>query len=165
MDATAQAFLLMPGDVVLGSAGDQFRTLLGSCVCIILTDPRRTVAAVCHIVHAGRAPTTDPTNTAYGEAAMARMDQLLATRGIRLPLCQAYVYGGGNMFPHLVGREHVGMRNARWALQRLHHDGVSVLECSLGEAVYRKVSWTLGPDQPEVHMVPMPLPVGDSDVD
>ena len=44
---------LMPGDVAIGQAGDQFKTLLGSCVSVVLTDPRRTVGAMCHIVHVG----------------------------------------------------------------------------------------------------------------
>ena len=35
---------LLPGDTALGYAGDRMKTLLGSCVAVILTDPRRTVA-------------------------------------------------------------------------------------------------------------------------
>ena len=43
---TGAVFDLMPGDVALGTAGDQLKTLLGSCVSVILTDPRRTVGAM-----------------------------------------------------------------------------------------------------------------------
>ena len=48
--------VLAPGDVAIGTRGDRFETLLGSCVAIVLTDPRRTVGAMCHIVHAMPAP-------------------------------------------------------------------------------------------------------------
>ena len=45
----------------LGYAGDRMKTLLGSCVAVILTDQRRTVGTMCHIVHVGRP--TMPTST------------------------------------------------------------------------------------------------------
>ena len=35
-----KAIDLMPGHVALGLVGDQLKTLLGSCVSVILTDPR-----------------------------------------------------------------------------------------------------------------------------
>ena len=44
--------VLHPGDVACGERGERFETLLGSCVAIVLTDPRRTIGAMCHIVHA-----------------------------------------------------------------------------------------------------------------
>jgi chemotaxis protein CheD len=34
---------LLPGDVAVGARGMRLETLLGSCVAIVLTDPRRTV--------------------------------------------------------------------------------------------------------------------------
>ena len=36
---------LHPGDVVCAERGDRMETLLGSCVAVVLTDPRRTVGA------------------------------------------------------------------------------------------------------------------------
>ena len=48
--------VLHPGGVACGERGERFETLLGSCVAIVLTDPRRTVGAMCHIVHAMPAP-------------------------------------------------------------------------------------------------------------
>jgi chemotaxis protein CheD len=148
-----KAIELMPGDVVLGLAGDPMKTLLGSCVSVILTDPRRTVGAMCHIVHVGKPNATNTKNTAYGEVAMQEMFDRLMGIGIPPTRCQAYVYGGGNMFPQMFSTTHVGAKNAEWVLDFLHDHGIAVVGESLGGNGYRKVAWTVGREQPEVEMV------------
>lgn len=141
---------LHPGDVVVGTRGDRFETLLGSCVAVILTDPRRTVGAMCHIVHAsdGLSPSADDTTRAG--PALARMFQLLRALGIEPRLCEAGVYGGGNMFPRLAHGTQVGDRNAVWVLDALAEAGVHIIAQDLGGLGYRRLSWTVGPDAPEV---------------
>ena len=123
--------VLHPGDVVCAERGVRLETLLGSCVAIVLTDPRRTVGVMCHVVHS-RLPAhgQQDLNTAYGEAALAAMAQRLLARGIAPALCEAFLVGGGNMFPALVGEAHVGAHNVRWALAALarfaqHHPDYS----------------------------------------
>jgi chemotaxis protein CheD len=144
---------LMPGHVALGRAGDVLKTLLGSCVSVILTDPRRTVGVMCHIVHVGRPNATNLHNTAYGEVAMQDMFDRLVGIGIPPQRCQAYVYGGGNMFPQMFTTTHVGANNARWVMDFLHDHGIVVVGESLGGTGYRKVSWTVGRDVPVVETV------------
>ena len=144
---------LMPGDVALGQAGDQLKTLLGSCVSVILTDPRRTVGAMCHIVHVGVPNAANRHNTAYGVAAMHEMFTKLRAVGINPRMCEAYVYGGGNMFPHLFREKHVGASNVDWALHYLETHDVPVLDHCLGGNGYRKVSWTVGRQEPVVETV------------
>lgn len=144
---------LMPGDVAVGQAGEQFKTLLGSCVAVLLTDPRRTVGSMCHIVHVGVPNAENRHNTAYGVAAMHAMFTRLRALGINPRMCQAYVFGGGNMFPHLFREKHVGASNVDWVLHYLEAHGVAVLDHSLGGNGYRKVSWTVGPQDPVVETV------------
>ena len=144
---------LMPGHVALGRSGDQLKTLLGSCVSVILTDPRRTVGAMCHIVHVGRPNAANLHNTAFGEVAMQDMFDRLIGIGIVPTRCRAYVYGGGNMFPQMVTSTHVGLNNANWVLDYLEHYGIAVLDESLGGNGYRKVSWTVGHEFPVVEAV------------
>ena len=150
---------LHPGDVACGSRGDRFVTLLGSCVAVVLTDPRRSVGAMCHIVHASTAerPAAKAAqrDSAWGDVALDVMYELLRERGITPQLCEAYVYGGGNMFPGQFGAGHVGDCNAHWTLQALAADGVRVLHHDLGGQSYRKLTWTVGPDAPEVTAVPL----------
>lgn len=63
--ATSSVHTLHPGDVVCAERGDRLETLLGSCVAIVLTDPRRTIGAMCHIVHCSRALAGAPETSAY----------------------------------------------------------------------------------------------------
>lgn len=153
---------LHPGDVACVDRGERMETLLGSCVAILLTDPRRTVGAMCHIVHAGPPKASPTRETAHGDAALAEMGRLLRLRGIDPHQCQAWVYGGGNMFPGqgnaTADQGHVGATNFEWALAALHGAGIRVLGVSLGGYAYRKLRWTVGPDMPEVELVSMARP-------
>ncbi len=149
----ARQFTLHPGDVACGTRGDRFDTLLGSCVAVVLTDPRRTVGAMCHIVHARSGPRS-PLDSSFGDVALDLMYEQLQALGAVPQRCQAFVYGGGNMFPGLVaGEGHVGSANARWVLEALAADGVTVQHADLGGTSYRRLRWTVGPDDPEVTAV------------
>lgn len=154
----ARAYMLHPGDVVLAEAGDRLQTLLGSCVAVVMTDPRRSIGAMCHIVHAqgaAREGAAAP-DTAWGDAALDAMYELLRCRGIEPRRCQAWVYGGGHLFPRLGrGAGDVGSLNAKWTLQALALDGVQVLDHDLGGSAYRRLSWTVGPGVPELDVVPV----------
>ena len=144
---------LMPGDVVQGQAGDQLKTLLGSCVAVILTDPRRTVATMCHIVHVGQPNAANTGNTAYGVCAMEDMFGRLRSIGVTHRFCHAYVFGGGNMFPKMFSAQHVGASNVDWVLNYLHDHHIAVVDHCLGGNGYRKVSWTVGSAEPVVEVV------------
>lgn len=145
-----KALELMPGDVALGRKGDRLKTLLGSCISVILTDPRRTVGAMCHIVHVGRPKAANLHNTAYGVVAMDEMFHRLQSVGVVPQQCVAFVHGGGNMFPNIWSKQHVGATNAHWVLQFLEDHQITVVEKDVGGNVYRKVSWEVGLDHPTV---------------
>jgi chemotaxis protein CheD len=149
----ATVTVLHPGDVALGRRGDRFETLLGSCVSIILTDPRRTVAAMCHIVHSGATPVDERgAETTHAEPALAAMFDMLQGCGINPHLCEAYLYGGGNMFPSLFKQSHVGQSNADWALQALADLGIPLRGQDTGGTAFRHINWTVGPAAPEVRL-------------
>ncbi len=141
---------LMPGDVGFGHHGQRLKTLLGSCIAVILTDPHRTVGAMCHIVHSSKPNAANLHNTAYASCAMDRMFHLLRHAGYAPAQCQGYVYGGGNMFPQQVAENPVGLRNAQWVWDFLHRHGIEVVGHDLGGSVYRKIVWTVGQASPEV---------------
>lgn len=154
-DAGGQTLTLHPGDVRCGVRGDRLVTLLGSCVAVVLTDPRRTVGAMCHIVHSSSSPAGADRDGAWGDVALATMYMLLRARGIEPRLCEAYVFGGGNMFPQLFGATHVGADNARWTIEALAADGIRILHQDLGGHAYRRLSWTVGPQPPVAEAVPV----------
>ena len=142
--------VLHPGDIACAQRGERLETLLGSCVAIVLTDPRRTVGVMCHILYPGRQGKGAPPSTAYAHAALAAMYQRLQAKGITPRLCEAYVYGGGNMFPNLYRSASVGDGNASWALEVLQDEGIRVQHQDLGGSTYRRLGWTVGPGEPEV---------------
>ena len=148
---------LMPGDVALVHRGERLKTLLGSCVAVILTDPHRTVGAMCHIVHSSRPNSANLHNTAFGSCAMDDMFHRLRRVGLAPAMCHAYAYGGGNMFPHLVTQESVGDRNARWVTDFLASHNIQLLAHSLGGTHYRKIAWTVGHEEPELVLTPVEL--------
>lgn len=145
--------VLHPGDVACVERGDHLETLLGSCVAIVLTDPRRTIAAMCHFVHSRTATAARASDGQYAEVALSTMYGLLYDRGINPRLCVAYVYGGGNMFSKLYQVPHVGESNLRWALAALAADGIKVLVEEVGGTCYRRVKWTVGHELPNVTAV------------
>ena len=142
--------VLHPGDVACAVGGDRLETLLGSCVAVVITDPRRTLGAMCHIVHCGAKPSAASSAGASGAGALRRMYALLRARGIEPRLCEAWVIGGGNMFPGMYERSHVGDDNAHWVLAALADDGVRVLWQDVGGNSYRRVGWTVGDGEPDV---------------
>jgi chemotaxis protein CheD len=152
--AEPRTYTLHPGDVVCADRGDRMETLLGSCIAIVLTDPRRTVGAMCHIVHSGPQRTPGAT-AAHAHVALDTMYRLLRQRGIVPALCHAYVYGGGNMFPDLMRGPQVGDGNAQWALNALERDGIVALQVEVGGPCYRRLAWTVGPQAPEATAVPV----------
>ena len=138
--------VLHPGDVALAFEGERLSTLLGSCVSVILTDPRRTVAAMCHIVHSGAPGLSSRGDTAFAVYAMQEMFTQLRTIGITPQLCHAFVFGGGNMFPGLIHRQHVGASNVAWVDNFLRAHGIELVDASTGGEGYRKICWTVGVD-------------------
>ena len=155
MTTACLPYILNPGDVVCGTRGDRMETLLGSCVAIVLTDPRRTVGTMCHIVHTGQGGRQEATSGAFGEVAFGMMFKQLRARGIDPLQCEAYVYGGGNMFPNQFAHSHIGERNANWVLSELAHCGIRVLCHDLCGCTYRRLSWTVGKGVPHVVAVPI----------
>jgi chemotaxis protein CheD len=152
-NASGVLHTLHPGDVACGNVGERFETLLGSCVSVILTDPRRTIGAMCHIVHARAAVAGTPPSGAYGDMALRMMYAQLQRRGIMPGKCEAYVYGGGNMFPDMFRQRHVGQTNSDWVLDALANDGIAVIREDVGGAMYRRLAWTVGADKPRVECV------------
>lgn len=155
MSAAATVHTLLPGDVVCADRGDRLETLVGSCVAIVLTDPRRTLGVMCHIVHSRPGSHVARGSCAHAETALEAMYDRLQARGIAPQLCEAYVYGGGNMFPALFTESHVGSDNAHWALDALERDGVRVLFHDLGRSAYRRLGWTVGYEPPQVTVCPV----------
>lgn len=146
---------LHPGDVALAQRGERLDTLLGSCVAVLLSDPHRTVGAMCHIVHTSARRPPDPRDTRYGAAAMRALFAELRAVGFAPEHCQAWLCGGGNMFPDQLNPYPVGDNNLDWVNDYLADVGIEVLAESVGGPYYRRVSWTIGQDAPDIEVIPV----------
>jgi chemotaxis protein CheD len=141
--------VLRPGDVAVATRGDRLETLLGSCVAVVLSDPRLTVGAMCHIVHAAEPAAHLGHDTSFARPALNALFAGLRKLGITPQLCVARVYGGGNMFPAQFTGHHVGASNIACVLALLQDAGIEVLSQCSGGNYYRKLSWQVGPQEPQ----------------
>lgn len=141
---------LHPGDVALALRGERLETLLGSCVAVLLSDPQHTIGAMCHIVHAGRREPVDPRDTSHAGPAMKSMFALLRSHGFAPEMCEAWILGGGNMFPEQDLIYPVGHANLDWVYQFLHREGIEVVGEAVGGSCYRRIGWTIGSDAPDI---------------
>jgi chemotaxis protein CheD len=146
---------LHPGDVAMAERGERLDTLLGSCVAVLLSDPQRTMGVMCHIVHAVNRRGAPPGDTRYGPAALERMLELMTAKGYAASKCQAWLCGGGNMFPQQITDKPIGEANVLWVREQLHRLGVRVVSESVGGAHYRKVIWTVGNPAPDIDVMPV----------
>ena len=78
------------------------------------------------------------------------IQEIAALNGAIAVETEAFVFGGGNMFPQLYAQRHVGDRNAQVVLELLEAAGVAPCHTDTGGTRYRRLRWTVGPGLPEV---------------
>lgn len=133
---------LQPGEYFVGNAECRIRTLLGSCVSIILWHPVRRVGALSHFLLSSRGVDPAPELDArYGAEAMRLMLRELKRLNVSATECQGKIFGGANMFPQQIkaGRPNVGQRNGETARDLLHSHGISIVSESLFGVGHRQI--------------------------
>lgn len=122
---------LKPGDWFVGDRHCRVRTVLGSCVSIVLWHPQLRVGAMSHcLLGFGDGVVADGR---YVDGALNLMEARLRSAGAALPDCQAKVFGGGNMFPETNGAAgmDIGRSNGEAALELLRARQIEVVAESL----------------------------------
>lgn len=84
---------------------DRLKTILGSCVGIIVHDPVRHVGGLAHVM-LPRQNRGDPSVGKYADTAVPALLALLAGGGSRPSGLRAYLIGGAKMFP--LGSDGIG---------------------------------------------------------
>ena len=139
---------LSPGELFVGDAGFQIRTILGSCVSITLWHPILRVGGMSHFLLPTRGIAKGPEGLdgRYGDEALELMFQDLRAAGANPVLCQAKIFGGGNMFPgnqHARGHQAIGLsvgqRNGEAARELLKRHGIAVATESLFGVGHRQI--------------------------
>ena len=166
-----EAVFLHPGQYHVGGADCTMRTLLGSCVSIVLWQAQRQVGAMSHFLLSSReARPGAPLDGRYGEDALTLMLAQLAAIGIAPGECQAKIFGGADMFPTLVQRDArigVGRQNGEAARQLLRDRGIPIVSESLYGHGHRRIvfcvasgavwSTQVPPDQALAQLAKAPL--------
>lgn len=133
---------LQPGEYFVGDARYRMRTLLGSCVSIVLWHPVERIGALSHFLlsRRGAGPALE-LDARYGEEAMCLMLRELERRDVRPAECKGKIFGGANMFPRQVreGMPNVGLRNGEAARHLLRAHGIPLVAESLFGVGHRQV--------------------------
>ena len=138
---------LQPGELFVGDANYQIRTMLGSCVSITLWHPPTRIGAMSHFLLPTRGASV-PKSTLdgrYGDEAMRIMLNELARQGVAPKQCQGKIFGGGNMFPaHArAGRIQVGQRNGEAGIALLQKYEIPIVSESLFGIGHRQIIFDL----------------------
>jgi chemotaxis protein CheD len=80
------------------SDGRSLKTILGSCVGVIIRDPQRRVSGLAHIMLPVRR-NSDIATGKYADSGIAALLTRLASSGCRIGALQALLIGGAQMFP------------------------------------------------------------------
>ena len=78
--------------------GRSLKTVLGSCVGVVLRDPERKVSGLAHIMLPSRRH-DDEAHGKYADSAIPALLELLRSNGGRTAALQALLIGGAQMFP------------------------------------------------------------------
>lgn len=134
---------LQPGELFVGDASFQIRTILGSCVSITLWHPQARLGGMSHFLLPTRVSGKDPNDLdgRYGDEALELMFRDLRSSGVNPKLCQAKIFGGGNMFPGQTRASAitVGQRNGEAARALLLKHGIEVVTESLFGIGHRQI--------------------------
>lgn len=154
---------LQPGEVVFGGRQLRLRTLLGSCVALVLWHPQRLLGGMCHYMlplRHGRS--SGELNGRYATDALALL--LTFIRQAKAPPEQfvVSVFGGGDMFPCV--RRHggaaIGELNVNAARRLIKAHGLRCEVFHVGGQGYRSLVFDVASGRLQLkHMDSAPGPV------
>jgi chemotaxis protein CheD len=146
---------LNPGEIYFGGPDVRVRTLLGSCVSIVLWHPKQRIGGICHylLAHKTDKSSSNGRESKYGEIAF---DFLLhSTKVHKTPISEyvAKIFGGSNMFSKsektlvddsiVANSKQVGIRNIEFAKEILTKNSVKIISENVGGVASRKIFFTI----------------------
>ncbi|CBL43764.1 Chemotaxis protein CheD [gamma proteobacterium HdN1] len=153
-----QTIVLMPGEFYFGDRTTVIKTLLGSCVSIVLWHPQKKIGGMCHFVLPSR-KVRGVLDGRYADEAMELFLISLRARHTEAPQYRASLYGGANMIrlaPGVCCAEgaeplaaskrctNVACLNQREARTLLQRFGFSLVEQDMGGNTHRMVEFDVG---------------------
>lgn len=136
-----EAAKISPGEYYVTKRNMVLVTVLGSCVAACIRDRVSSIGGMNHFMLPDIiCDENDPTSVSarYGAYAMEMMINQLLKMGARRSNLEAKLFGGGSVMRGMVSAN-VGERNAEFALDYLHVEGIAVVGQDLLEDYARKV--------------------------
>ena len=136
-----EAAKISPGEYYVTKRNMVLVTVLGSCVAACIRDRVSGIGGMNHFMLPEMVrDENDPTSVSarYGAYAMEMMINQLLKMGARRSNLEAKIFGGGDVMSGMV-TANMGERNAEFALDYLHVEGIAVVGQDLLEDYARKV--------------------------
>jgi len=130
---------ILPGEFFVSREPMVVYTVLGSCISACIRDPIVRVGGMNHFMlpePKENAHDSWGESTRYGSFAMESLiNEILKRGGIKSRL-EIKLFGAGKIYD---GHIDVGDKNAKWVIQYLKSEGLTVLKTDLGDVFPRKV--------------------------
>jgi chemotaxis protein CheD len=129
---------LQPGQVFASADPAVITTVLGSCVCVCLWDPRHGAGGANHYLLPERAGAEH--SLRFGHAAMEELVKQMEGVGAPRRLLQAKLFGGASVIRSFAnGNGHLGERNIEVARRFLERERIPVVAEDVGGRRGRKL--------------------------
>jgi chemotaxis receptor (MCP) glutamine deamidase CheD len=129
---------VMPGTLAVSSEPAEIRTLLGSCVAIVMYDRFARVGGLNHFllpeVSEGEKP-----GTRYGSYAIPELLRQLQAAGAHRSRLVAHVFGGASVLESVKIGSGIGRQNVELALRQLAEAGIRLVEQNTGGIQSRRI--------------------------
>ncbi len=133
-----KSLFLLPGKYAAFNEPLEIKTVLGSCVSVVLVDRTAKCMGINHYLLTSLPKSEAPTGR-YGECAIPLLLQDMEKLGAKIEQMQAHVFGGANVLKDVqIGKE-VGQLNIEYAFQTLRTLGIPIVEKNVGGIKSRKV--------------------------
>lgn len=155
--ANTHEIYLQPGEFRFGERDTRIRTILGSCVSIVMWHEKRLIGGMCHYILPNRSRTPgDKPDGRYAEEAIELFMAQIHTANTKPRDYQVKIFGGGNMFPHYKrpGKcTDVPCQNVIAARELVKRYGLNLVGENLGGAGHRQVVFDIWTGNVWMHRV------------
>lgn len=142
---------LLPGRMATLVERGVIRTVLGSCIAVVVYDPVKLVAGVNHYLLPEPTAENEPKNRLkYGVFAIPDLVSDLIELGAAPSRLCAEIYGGAAVVDHLAGNFLIGDRNIRLAESYLSQLRIPIVSMDVGGQQGRKIAFYMPGCQTEI---------------
>lgn len=141
--ANTREIYLQPGEFHFGERNTRIRTILGSCVSIVMWHENLLIGGMCHYILPKRcAPSRDTLDGRYATEAIELFMSRIDATNTKPRDYQVKIFGGGNMFPHhkRSGKyTDIPNQNVTAARELIKNYGLNIKSEHLGGAGHRQI--------------------------